>query len=274
MLALRNPAKFYKDGKEVNVASQELMGTAKPYHIFPGFALVAYPNRDSTPYKERYNIPEAETIVRGTLRFQGFCEMVRTLVDMGFLDDTARDYLNPKGDKAPEWREVTKNVLGASSHEEQDLVWAISSKTTFANTDEKERVIAGLRWIGLFSKEPVQARGNALDTLCATLEKKMAYGPGERDLVILQHKFDIEHKDGSKEVRTSTLVDYGAPEGSGEYSSMAKLVGTPCAIAVQLVLDGKINKPGVLAPLDPEINDPIMKELDKKYGIALKEATV
>lgn len=30
-----------------------------------GFAFVAYPNRDSTPYKERYNIPEAETVLRG-----------------------------------------------------------------------------------------------------------------------------------------------------------------------------------------------------------------
>lgn len=40
------------------------MDTAKPYHIYPGFATVCYPNRDSTPYKERYNIPEAETIIR------------------------------------------------------------------------------------------------------------------------------------------------------------------------------------------------------------------
>ncbi len=40
------------------------MATAKPYHIYPGFATVAYPNRDSTPYKERYNIPEAQTIIR------------------------------------------------------------------------------------------------------------------------------------------------------------------------------------------------------------------
>lgn len=34
-----------------------------------GFALVAYPNRDSTPYRERYNIPEAETIIRGVRWF-------------------------------------------------------------------------------------------------------------------------------------------------------------------------------------------------------------
>jgi saccharopine dehydrogenase (NADP+, L-glutamate forming) len=32
-----------------------------------GFNTVAYPNRDSTPYKERYNIPEAQTIIRYVL---------------------------------------------------------------------------------------------------------------------------------------------------------------------------------------------------------------
>jgi saccharopine dehydrogenase (NADP+, L-glutamate forming) len=37
---------------------------SRPY-LHPGFAFVAYPNRDSTVYKERYNIPEAETIIRG-----------------------------------------------------------------------------------------------------------------------------------------------------------------------------------------------------------------
>jgi saccharopine dehydrogenase (NADP+, L-glutamate forming) len=47
---------------------------------------------------------------------------------------------------------------------------------------------------------------------------------------ILQHKFEIENKDGSKETRTSTLCEYGAPTGSGGYSAMAKLVGIPCAV--------------------------------------------
>lgn len=70
----------------------DLMATAKPYHIYPGnfarpifpssqvprpdmlpgFAFVAYPNRDSTPYKERYNIPEAKTIIRG-VRYPLIC---------------------------------------------------------------------------------------------------------------------------------------------------------------------------------------------------------
>lgn len=61
---MRNAARFYQDGKIADVDGPDLMDTAKPYHIYPGFATVCYPNRDSTPYKERYNIPEAETIIR------------------------------------------------------------------------------------------------------------------------------------------------------------------------------------------------------------------
>ncbi len=38
----------------------------------PGLRLRRLPRtRDSTPYKERYSIPEAQTVVRGTLRYQG-----------------------------------------------------------------------------------------------------------------------------------------------------------------------------------------------------------
>lgn len=98
----------------------------------------------------------------------------------------------------------------------------------------------------------------------------MQYEPGERDLVMLQHKFEIEHKDGRKETRTSTLVDYGDPNG---YSSMAKLVGVPCGVAVKQVLDGTISEKGILAPMSPKINNPLIAEL-KKYGIELKEQTL
>ena len=266
LLALRNAAKYYKDGKVVEVAGKELMGTAKPYFIYPGYAFVAYPNRDSTPYKERYNIPEAHTIIRGTLRYQGFPEFVRTLVDMGFLSDEEQNFL-----KEPiSWKEATQKVLTADSSKESDLVWAISSKSKFKDTEEKHRIIDGLKWVGIFSDEKIIPKGNPLDTLCATLEMKMQFEEGERDFVMLQHKFEIEHKDGSKETRTSTLVEYGDPKG---YSAMAKLVGVPCGVAVKQVLDGTISEKGILAPLTSKINDPLMAEL-KKYGIVLVEKTI
>ncbi|KAE8358403.1 Saccharopine dehydrogenase [Aspergillus caelatus] len=267
LLALRNAAKFYKDGQEVSVAGPDLMATAKPYYIYPGFAFVAYPNRDSTPYSERYNIPEAKTIVRGTLRYQGFPEMIKVLVDIGFLSDEPADFLN----SPIAWKDATKQILGATTATEKDLEWAIASKTSFANNEERNRLIAGLRWIGIFSDEQIIPRGNPLDTLCATLEKKMQYGPEERDMVMLQHKFEIEHKDGSKETRTSTMCEYGV---IGGYSAMAKTVGVPCGVAVQLVLDGTINQKGVIAPMTWDICAPLVKTLKEEYGIEMIEKTL
>jgi len=111
--------------------------------------------------------------------------------------------------------------------------------------------------------------GNLLDTLCTQLESLMAYAPGERDLVMLQHKFIVEWADGSKEIRTSTLEAYGSPTGQG-HSAMAKTVGLPCGIASQLVLDGKLNKVGVHAPYTKDVCDLLRVELEKE-GICLVE---
>jgi spermidine synthase / saccharopine dehydrogenase (NADP+, L-glutamate-forming) len=67
----------------VTISGKELMGTAQPYYIPPAFAFVAYPNRDSTPFAEFYNSDEAETIVRGMLRYQGLKKLHGTFMNVG-----------------------------------------------------------------------------------------------------------------------------------------------------------------------------------------------
>lgn len=66
---------------------------------------------------------------------------------------------------------------------------------------------------------------------------------------------------------TSTLEAYGNPIG---FSAMALLVGVPCGIAVQLVLDGVLNKTGIQVPYSKEICDPIRKILEEE-GIGMVE---
>lgn len=61
------------------------MNSAKELRIYPAFAFEGYPNRDSTPYKERYLIPEAETIIRGTLRYK-VCHLGHNAQVDGFRD--------------------------------------------------------------------------------------------------------------------------------------------------------------------------------------------
>jgi saccharopine dehydrogenase (NADP+, L-glutamate forming) len=89
-------------------------------------------------------------------------------------------------------------VVGGSAKVFRDLVRTICLKTSFVDDTEKDRIIGGLRWIGLFSDDLVVPHSTPLDTLCSRLEEKMQYGPGERDMVMLQHKFEIEHTDGTK----------------------------------------------------------------------------
>lgn len=113
----------------------------------------------------------------------------------------------------------------------------------------------------------------------------MTYEPGERDLVMLQHKFVVEWQDGTQvrsqecleavlmtrlarqQISTSTLEKYGSPGG---HSAMAITVGVPCGIATQLVLDGVIDTPGVLVPYTRKICEPIRAVLESE-GLGLVE---
>lgn len=53
--------------------------------------------------------------------------------------------------------------------------------------------------LGLFATTLAEVRdGNVFDTLCHQLAKQLSFKPGERDLVMLQHKFVVEWADGTK----------------------------------------------------------------------------
>ncbi len=132
------------------------------------------------------------------------------LVEMNFLDDSPRDYL--KEGTTATWVETTAEHLAAEPTEAYVLAFRLPS--TFANSfphsgiifklkqldafkKDGPMIISKLRSLGLFSDRQITPRGNMLDTLCALLEKELAFGPDEVDLVMLQHKFEIENADGS-----------------------------------------------------------------------------
>jgi hypothetical protein len=69
----------------------------------------------------------------------------------------------------------------------------------FESEAESERIISGMKWMGILSPNTATITGgNLLDTLCTQLEKLMSFQPGERDLVMLQHKFVGEWSDGKR----------------------------------------------------------------------------
>ncbi|KAI8326044.1 saccharopine dehydrogenase [Martensiomyces pterosporus] len=271
LLALRNNARYWQDGKLVEIQGKDLMDSARPIYIYPAFATVGYGNRDSSHYRERYNIPDAQTCVRGTLRYQGFPEFAKTLVNMGFLDDTPQALLAASAPGELPWNKVTAQLLGHGNDDPEELLRLIEAKIDTQDPEARRRVLHGVKWLGITSREVAAAkRGTYLDTLCARLEDLMMYGEGEKDMIILQHKFEVENKDGSQNTRTSVTLMYGEPNG---FSAMAKTVGVPCGIATQLILDGKISAKGVIAPMTPEIYQPIMDILPSE-GINAVEETI
>lgn len=84
----------------------------------------------------------ANTAGLQTLRYGGFPEFVKVLVDIGFLSDEEQSFLN----EPITWKEATQKILDAPSSSEKDLLWAISSKTTFKDNDEENQLMAGLKW--------------------------------------------------------------------------------------------------------------------------------
>lgn len=270
LLALRNSAKFYRDGKLVNIAAEDLMDSTENYVLYPGYAFVSYPNRDSTTYRDLYNIPEADTCERGTLRYQGFPEFAKVLIDLGFLSEEPKACFQ----KAQPWNVALAEYIGAKSSSKEDLVAKIDELSSFKSKEDRERILYGLGWLGLFSDKVIKPTGNAIDTICADMEELMQFGPKERDLVALQEKFVIEYPDGTTKTKLATMIDYGVPGG---YSSMAKLVGVPCAVGCQLVLrhQGTFAKPGLYYPANtPDMINPLIDILRDDYGISCIEKTL
>ncbi|KAJ1979125.1 saccharopine dehydrogenase (NADP+, L-glutamate-forming) [Dimargaris verticillata] len=273
LLALRNTARFIENDKTVEVSGRDLMLSARRVRVYPAFALVGYGNRDSTGYRERYNIPEAHTVLRGSMRYEGcFCEFVISIMDLGLLDDTPQDFLTVDAADLT-WSQLMAQVVGldtsTAAADPAALEKAVRAKFSITDKEEQDRVIEGFKWLGMLSDKPVTKRGTYLDVLCAAMDDKMMYADDERDMILLQHRFEVELKDGTKQTRTSTLLEYGQPNG---VMAMARTVGVPCGIAVQLILDGKLTQTGVLAPMTPEINNPIMELLEKEDVNVIEEA--
>jgi saccharopine dehydrogenase (NADP+, L-glutamate forming) len=114
LLSQRNSAQFLLNGKEVTIAAENLMAAAEPYFVMNGYSFYAYPNRNSVPFREFYKIPEAETVVRGSLRYEGNPAFVAALAQIGWLDTDEKEWLR----SGLTWSEIHQNILGAANANE------------------------------------------------------------------------------------------------------------------------------------------------------------
>jgi len=250
VLASGNPAKYLENGKLVEIVGKDLFLNKRLDEIEELGTFEVYPNRDSMPYQDLYGLKDAQTVMRGTYRNVGWCDTLKKIVDLGLIDETPKDNL-----KGITYKQMMAALVGAS--EGDDVTGKIAAKVGLAKDDE---VVKRLEWLGLFSDDPVPDYNNYLDILSERLQEKLYYKEGERDMLILRHKFIVENKDKSRDMITSTMVDFGIPNGD---TSMARTVSLPLAIGVKLMAEGKINLTGVHIATKKEIYEPALEELEK-----------
>ena len=257
LLAGKNPSRFQKEGKIVEIPGEELFDHYWPVQI-PGLGeFEGYPNRDSLPYADTYGIRPTDWMFRGTLRNLGWCRTAKTIAAMGLLDDT------PLPNLPATYRGLTAQLLGADVR--SDLQQRLADRFGLARSDKS---IADLEWLGLFSDDPLPAGKNTpIDILTERMLGLMSYKPGERDLLIMQHELVADYTD-HKEAITATMIDYGIAYGD---SSMSRTVGLPAAAATGLILNGDLaGLTGVHTPVIPQIYEPVLAKL-AGLGIGLTE---
>ncbi|MBS3814336.1 MAG: saccharopine dehydrogenase C-terminal domain-containing protein [Candidatus Bipolaricaulota bacterium] len=255
--ASTSSARFLKEGEEIQVPSEDLF-TAYEFKEIEGIGhFEQYPNRNSLPYMDKYNIPETDTIYRATLRNIGWCEALKKMVDLGLLDDEKKDL------QGLSFREFTAELAGCST---DNLEQQLAEKL---NLDSYSRSLKTLKWLGLTDREEIPFdEGSPMKVLANRMEEKLSQDPGERDMVILRHEFEA-HYEEEEELIKATLVDYGDPKGD---TSIARTVGLPAAIASRMILEGRIDMSGVYIPVEEEIYEPILEELEA-VGMKFEEET-
>ena len=262
VLASRKDAAFLMDGKAVRYENGETYKHTFLMEIDGEGTFECYGTvGDSLVYADLYNIPEAGTIFRGTLRYLGWSETVTALRKLGYFGDEVMDMFGMT------FGSLTRKF--ASIPNDKEIVKGVSD---FLGVAPHSAVMLRLGWLGLFDEKkaiPI-TKGSTGDVTSGVYMEKMSFQPGERDLVLLQHRFDVKYENDKRERIYSILSERGT---FGEETAIAKTTGLPVAMGAALYLQKKYVKPGLVFPTVPEIYKPVLKMLADE-NIVMRESVV
>ncbi len=253
VMAGRNSGQFLQNGQVIFIPSKDLFKNYEIIDIEGVGSFEAYTNRNALPYQELYGLKDAHTIFRGTLRNIGWCYTMKKASELGLFDDTLREDL-----KKLTYRDMTMKLIGTQNS--ADLP---ADTANFLGLEKHDTVIQRFIWLGLFDSIALPDEKNVMDMFCNLLQKKLILKENELDLIVLYHRFIAQFKN-KKQLITSLLVDEGIPNDD---SAMSRTVSLPAAIAAVMILQGKINMPGVHIPVQAPIYNPVLDQLE---GTGLK----
>jgi len=252
-------AEFIQEGKFKYIPYHRLFRRTEFLHVEGYGKFEAYANRNSLDYQSIYDLEDVLTLYRGTIRRVGYSRAWNMFVQLGMTDDTYtlrdsenmsyRDFVNSFLPYSP-----TNTVELKMRHnlkiDQDDIMWDKLIELDLFNDKKK---------IGIKDATPAEA-------LQKILMDKWSLAEEDKDMIVMYHKFGYE-LDGKKKQIDATMVLLGEDQTR---TAMAKTVGLPVAIAALAILNKKITTPGVQIPIQKEVYQPILKELES-HGIVFKE---
>ena len=258
ILAGQGTAQYIENGEYKYIPYNRLYTQTNTVEVKGYGRFDAYANRDSLSYRKSYGIENIPTMLRGTLRMEGYCKAWNVFVKLGITDDTykieASDTLT--------YRNLIEAFLPDSNKTIKEKL------TAFMGSDMDADTLSKIEWTGILSDEKITLKdATPAQILQELLERKWKLKEHDKDMIVMQHQFQYKTRSGDIKNITSSLIVKGEDQ---TYTAMAKTVGLPLAIVTKLILQNKIASRGVVIPTIKEIYEPLLKELET-LGVKFEE---
>jgi saccharopine dehydrogenase-like NADP-dependent oxidoreductase len=254
--------KFIQEGKYKYIPTHmvfrrtEVMNV-EGYGRFEGLA-----NRDSLKYRKAYNLEDASTLYRGTLRRPGFARAWDSFVKLGMTDDS----YSIENTDTMSFREFTNLFLAYNPHDSVEL-----KLKYYLGIPQDSDIFTKLEWVGLFSNQVFPfSSGTPAQCLEYILKQVWTLSEDDRDLIVMYHKIGWKNGDQFGMIESSM----GVEGKSASQTAMASTVGLPLGIATKLILTGKSTDTGVQMPITAQWYNPILDELANDFGVNFHEKAI
>jgi len=257
-----SPAKFIQEGSYKYIPYSKLFRRTEELKIENHGSFEAYANRDSLKYREIYGLKDIKTLYRGTIRKVGFSEAWDVFVQLGITDDS---YTIKKSENM-KFSEFINLFL--PYHPTDSIELKLSQLLKISQND---LIWDKLLELDIFSTQKTITLKNAspAQILEFILSESWSLEVNDKDMIVMCHKFGYELNNKKYQIE-SNMICTGKDQ---TYTAMAKTVGLPLAIATVAILNSEIKAVGVQLPINKNIYNPILKEL-QDYGIEFKEHEV
>ena len=251
VLAGQGTAQYIEQGLYKYIPYTKLFERIEEVEVLDAGNFEGYANRDSLSYRRLYGLENIPTLFRGTLRKKGYSEAWNIFVQLGLTDDSYK-------------------LVNSENINNRDFINMFLPFDPVLTVEEKlckqfglttnSLIYKKIDWLGIFSESSMKIKNaSPAQILQSILEAKWGLGPEDQDMVVMQHQFEYIINRQKKKLNSSLLVFGETPK----FTSMAKTVGLPVAIATKLILNGKIKSTGVKIPIEKEFYIPVLQELEE-----------